>query len=885
MKTIKPGALSLLTRTIEHRGRCIFVVSPLLFVSLTGEVRLKSEVALWKFAAAQLGKDAAIDAGQPKAVPEFLVHAQAFAPGGKPCPACAVRARVAGREKTLFAFGDRYWEGRTASEPVPFTRMPIDWSRAYGGPGFALNPAGRGADPGAEAPIPLPNIEYPDARLTRPDQPGRPAGFGPREVTHPERAALAGTYDDAWLKTDFPGLARDLDWKHFNVAPPDQWLEGTLTGSEEWEFENLHPDQRLLRGRLPGFATRCFVRHATPDGERFGEIATRLDTIWFFPEQECAILVGRGVMEVAEDDAADISLLVAAVEWADARRGEDHYAEAVRRRLDPETGHYYLLQEDDLLPEGIGQRYGVERLAGGPVESPTLLSENLRKRQAAEIEEARAKVAEHGLDPDEGHAPPPLEPVAAPPQKLEELPAYLAGMQRRGEAMKAEFEAREAQLETDRRAASESAGIDYAVIEAEMNEKPKGPPKFSASAELASLRRLRSAMKAEQGSAEEIDLYLEDPAFRQRLTDAERQGRESYQRTAHRQTAADPMDPDRAAWVRQWALERFRSGASFAGIDLTGADLSGLDLRGADFSGAFLEGANLSGCRLEGADFSQSVLARANLTDALLVGARLPGANLGGALCTRTRFDEARLDGAILSGARLERSCFVRASLTRADLGGGALFGETDWSDADAQDLNFIDVSLEGLILRGAHLERGVFVRCRFEGVDFSGARLARAVFVKPQGAGARFRGAHFAGAVFVGGSALQGADFSGASIVTTLFRPADLTGARFDRATLKEADLSECRLQGASFVMATATDSRFMKADLAQARFTSANLMNSSLQKAHLEGADFRHANLYGVDLARVWVDGATDFTRALTHRARTWPRRPRATSGGGAS
>jgi uncharacterized protein YjbI with pentapeptide repeats len=885
MKTVKPGAISLLTRTVEHRGHCYFIVSPILFVSFAGQLRLKSEAALWKFAAAELGKDAAIDVGMPKGRPEFLVHARVFAPDGKPVRSCAVRARFGEHEKVLYVFGDRNWKGREITEPQPFTEMAMHWSRAFGGPGFAANVEGKGAAKiDAEASIwPLPNLEYPGDALQKPGQSIKPAGYGPRPITHPERMALVGTYDDRWLKTDFPGLARDVDWKHFNLAPPDQWLSESMTGSESWEFENLHPTSRIVRGQLPGFSTRCFIVRQVGAGDRFEEIATRFDTVWFFPEHECAILVGRGHTEVTQDDAADIRIMVAAVEWGGENRPDSYYENALRKRLDPEKGHYFLAQEDDLLPSGIGERYRVERLVDGSPESPTLLGDNLRKRQVAEIERARAVVASYGLDPDADHAPKLPEASERPPQKLEELPAYLEKMQLKATQLKAAQEEREAKLDQERRAVLKRADVDFSVIEAEYSAKPKGPPTFTAKATFDTLSQLRSLMEAQQGPVAELDQYLADPAFRQRMVDAERKSKESYRVTAHLQSPADAMAAERAVWVKQRAAEHFRSGKPFAGIDLTGADLSGMNLSGADFSGAFLESVNFSGCQLVGCNFKKAVLARTNLASADLTGANLAEANLGEAACEGTVFDRANLEGAILRGAKLHGARFVRAVLRRVDLTGGAHFAQTDWSEADASDVTFVDADLKGLACRGANLERSVFVRCDFAGVDFSAAKFARAVFVKPKGAGAAFRGAEFKGSAFVGGSDLRGADFTGAQISTTFMRPAKLDGARFDRARLKEADLSECSLQHSSFAMAMAVDSRFIRADLSKAFFASSSLMNSNLQKANLAGAEFRDANLHAADLARVTVDDKTVFSSTLTTKTRTYPRAKRADDGGG--
>ena len=78
MKTIKPQKLGLLTRCYEHEQQFFLGVSVLAFIPLTTEPALLSEVDLWKFCAAELGKEAILDSGIPKSRPEFLVTGKAF---------------------------------------------------------------------------------------------------------------------------------------------------------------------------------------------------------------------------------------------------------------------------------------------------------------------------------------------------------------------------------------------------------------------------------------------------------------------------------------------------------------------------------------------------------------------------------------------------------------------------------------------------------------------------------------------------------------------------------------------------------------------------------------------------------------------------------------
>ena len=71
---------------------------------------LLPETELWKFITEELGKEAMIDMGFPKPRGEVLVSGKCFVPDGVPVPACEVRLRFGPIDKTLYVFGDRFWQ-------------------------------------------------------------------------------------------------------------------------------------------------------------------------------------------------------------------------------------------------------------------------------------------------------------------------------------------------------------------------------------------------------------------------------------------------------------------------------------------------------------------------------------------------------------------------------------------------------------------------------------------------------------------------------------------------------------------------------------------------------------------------------------------------------
>src|SRR5690348_15972802 len=139
--------------------------------------------------------------------------------------------------------------------------MPITWANAFGGAGYPQNPLGKGY-----APIrddrgehhPLPNIEDPRRLISRPNERPAPMGFGPYDLTWPQRYAKIGTYDAKWLEERYPGFAADFDPSYFNTAPADQQIEGFFRGDESFTLENLHPEKPVIEGKLPGIKARIF---------------------------------------------------------------------------------------------------------------------------------------------------------------------------------------------------------------------------------------------------------------------------------------------------------------------------------------------------------------------------------------------------------------------------------------------------------------------------------------------------------------------------------------------------------------------------------------------------------------------------------------------------
>lgn len=861
MQVIKPMALGLSTRPIEFKRRLGLSVSASLYFPFrpAGQGAVWSDMSMWKFLGEEMPQGPMIDEGVLKTTPEFLVHGHAQVPG-QAVQGCEVIARVGGLEKKLNVFGRRQWLGRQIGPIEPFTSVPLDWQHAYGGATFADNPVGMGmADPAQpDAPRWIPQVLAPNAHPRHPQDEVVPQGMRALDCSWAPRARRAGTYDEAWMKGHMPGFAPDIDWRYFNLAPPDQWFSQALRGDEAFEFVHLHPTKPQVGGALPGFTVRCFTEHGQGPDLLLREVAMSLSTLWFFPHAERGVMLFQGLAPCQEDDGTDIRLMLGAVERLGEPRSQQHYLDAAQRRRDPREGALHNLRQGDLLPITPLEADPEFEAAVADFKPMGLLGQAQRRGARFQAERAMDAAIAAGADPKTLPPLPSLEPEPVP--TLEELPDML--LRRRDELLNEQVNAALDAVE-QRQAAmkqAQAAGIDIDQL------SPKGPPQAQAAAQLSALQ----AAAAAAGRPDAVDAARILPGLQQMETMA----RQNYLMGAHEQAPVPPLPKQEALTLRRMVSKAFADGKSFFRANLTGADLSGLDLAGADFTGAWLEGVNFHKAKLAGAGFAYAVLAGADLSGADLTEADFSHANLGRSKLEAARFIRATLSQAILSKTDLTHTDLRHARIDRLQLH-EATYGVADWRGVEGSNLLWNEADLRGMLFTKCHLVQPTFIRCDLSGVDFIAARLDRPTFIACKLGGARFHHADLSGATFLEQCDLSAADFSHAKLPRSLLRGARLSQARFTQASLPDADLSTCEASGTDWRSADLSRALLVRTQLQGAQMQGVNLMEAILQRADLRGAHLGGANLHGSDLSRVWRDAATLMPGVLADRAKFLPER----------
>lgn len=763
---------------------------------------------------------------------EVMLRGTCHTPFGKPVPECPVRFEVGRWSKILRVVGRRFWSDDLASavmsEPAPFTKMPLGYPSAFGGPGYARNPVGRGVN-GRE----LPNVEHAGHVIrTRRDDFG-PAGFGPINPAWPQRAPKIGKeYGKGYRKERAPYFAADFDWSFFNAAPADQQIEGYLRGDETLLFQNMHPTTQVFETRLPGLRIRAFIKDVK---QRFREVPMSLDTLFADLDEGKLYLTWRGLDAIETDDMKDVeTALVASEDLDEPPLPEQHYRG--------------LLSEFEADPLGIKDRFPAELLSK---------FDEMQKRAK---DRAEGKMPAH-----DAPAPDPLTaslrrgldlmPVAFPgaadlekqtADAVAKLMAYNptpANMTEQGAAAFAQGMARApAPVDVKAQIAEAAAEMDKRIAAASVAPavplRPGGAPPAWAAKSLA--EALDGIKQAKKGIAEQKSALKLQPEEAKQL-DEQMKGLDE-------ELAAFEKNPFFANILNRPAPQE-----PGPGKDLTGQDYEGRDLRGADLRGAILRDANLSRTNLRGAR-----LAGANLDGAVLVDADLTGADFTGADLTLANLTGARAEGAVFHKAILNRTFFQKANLPRASLAGAkgeyTFLAEADLTGADGKGLSLQDAFLGKARLAGADLSGASLVRCHFLEADAKKANLSRATITQ---------------------SSFAQADLSGATLAEargerSVWMKAKLSDADFTRAVLSRANFMEASAPRACFRRAILKEVRCYRASFEQADFTESNLFGADLSKCAIGGVRFNGANLYDAKLLQAAGKGC-DFTGANLTRAMT--------------
>lgn len=837
MKVIKPNSLGFLSKPFRYQGKDHLCLSVLGFFQLGKHVidGFLPENLQWPKAMAALDSEQVLDEAMPKMRGEALMAGHCYSER-QPARDARVRFRVGPIDKSLRVVGDRRWQSgllplqRTIG-PETFESMPLTWCRAYGGKGFKGNPRGRGyvgkRFPALFGPSEgaLPNYMYPGQAVDRPARAGEPAGFGPMDIRWAQRQRWAGTYDRRWLERDFPGLPGDMDWRLFNTAPVDQQIAGFWNGGEVYSLDGVHPSRSSVKGTIPDQRIRLFVSGKTKS--KCQELATCMDTLWFFPDQGLGLVVHRAWLPVSDPDGADVqAVLIAFEQQTDPARPKSHYEQSMARRLDPETARRHALDEADLRPSEPNENAGKATSASESLQSDRISAILDRMQESWNFDRAAVEARIIGKSRSSNKWQVSSESVDSGLGQLIDRAQAMA------KEAKKEAEEQRSRFHQDPETRSKIKAQSQAPIKASEIEEQR------------------------QNVLSRADSYPDDDETEQPPSAGLSSQQRAELEARGRRSAPNPLRPDRplhrsaSVALRQWVTERIKQGDALDRRDLAGADLHDMDFSGLDLGGIQLERADLSG-----ACFDDTSLKGAVLTSAVLDGASFRCADLRGANLCQVRGEKASLASARLDDALMLSACLPSLDLSNTSLVGCIANGleapGARFCGVEGVRIQLSQARLPDSDWRGAVISRGLMTDVDLSRADLAASHWTRTAMPMLKAEGSHWRRVKLDGLQLIGGADLCGADFSNAIGTRCGFRGASLQGACFQGARLHECDFGEANLRSADLTDALLHRCLLMSAKLNFACLVRANLFQSLCRKTDFSKADLASASLVQSDIS----------------------------------
>jgi uncharacterized protein YjbI with pentapeptide repeats len=905
MHIIKSLQASLLTNTFQYNRKHFFVASTLWPFELDlGAPILEQD--FWGAVGEQLGPNALLDEAMNKGCAEYLVFGDAIAPNNAKVDRLDVQVDFAGTSKRLNVYGDRYWKGAGpmahASDPIPFERMPLNYSYAFGGPEHDFNKDGRGCGEIElhEASLTwLANIEDPNRPVTSKSTEYQPVGFGPIPLDWPTRQALVGTYDDHYLKNHMPGLAPDIDWSYFNVSPLDQRFAEIFQGNETFAIHNMHDTKAIIKGQLPSVRGRCFVHQKTsleamqldpeadprlefekhkfrddPDGV-FKEIALKLDTVLFFPNANLGVVVHRGSCEVMHPQGLDIAgLMVAHQGVSDPSKDISYYQNEFVQRTDPQDGFKYLLNTSPLIPSSIA--CGFKQML------ESIDDKSSGQESMEQYVEGQKKVAEDKQEEVATQQIAELESAG----KEEEVAKLKEALSRDNSTFEIPEDAKKIKAIADKILPGAADGdvnfknLDLSQLNLkamdelgdEMDKQAKNKKQeaiASIKEQIAELKKFVAYTPGGRESIEKLEKMLEDielppilprPDFSEmeKLQAHVAQAQQMLQETKDHEKSGLPMALTPEQIERANEVDKHIADLDLAGI----IEENKQHIENSYRVGAhFIEEARSPhpgqeqklAIQFLQAYADQSELIRQDIAYCQFSSQQFSQFNMSDTFAEYSHWQDIQFSDCVMAGVILAHATIKGCQFTNSDLSGINL-GSGHFEDCWFKDVN----------IQEATFARSKFSRCRFENCQFDDRMDA-------------WLEVHMDSCVFIN-CQLTNINFIELEMPRTRFENCDLSESNFVKPDLTQAQFIKCKLHTTNFVVGMLSRVSFIESDLnntrfvggcnlSGAKFNNSKIHMTNLRDCQLQQSDFSGADLSGSDLGSACLSHS-NLQRCKAHK-----------------
>ena len=898
MKTIKPMRLSSLTRPYQfantyYLGITVFV----LWDFQEGRPIAEGEQALWelfKDESAEVFGAEALDLGVPKQQADLILNAYGYgcyAQNGR----TAVEVELNNVKKSLWVTGDRYWVNHQASEPLPFDKIAINWRNAYGGPDFPENRVGKGHKAqdfaGTQVQF-LPNIEDPKHPVHYETSTYKAASFAAIPIEYPNRHLMMGTYDEKWRREEYPGFARDINWQYFNLAPSDQYLSRLAPG-DTLRFTHMHPEKPVITAQIPDWVVRAFIKTVDSGSTIPGTLQPvdfALTTVWAYPHKEQAVLIYQANVQIASDDADEISHMMFALEHPQRRQSIEHYEQVLAQRLDPQLSALYSALDKPLVDDSYRRPLLIEQM---PISTQL---QNKMKLVDAELAKSQQKL-------DEIKQRRPLD------ENDPDVQATQKTMQDFGLGDDEQMIAMSRQLMNGELSFEQM--IEWQI------EQAKKPQDFSSKRH--ALRQQLAEVKTKQDSmsyAEQVAFFeeQEQDEFKQSILAYKAKELADVGEHENDEIAKAAVDEDVAAvkglrameqaqhqeFERLYQQQRVPKQGKGLAQDISVVD-ERAQLQTIDNLSFFKqrlreipEGFVLANAYLKQEDYQQlqtwptfvhhTQFTQCNFTQANLQHCRFKqvvfqSCDFNQADLSFTIFEDCHFIDCKMVSVTSNRLDLERVEFTHCELTTWMHFKmfakQVSFEDCTFESFNFMRARIQGLHFEGCQLKRHAFVNCGLTQVSFTECHIDSLSITGTQRVqGLRLTNTHAEKFFIQAQLELVDVVVERSLLKDSCWRELKLHQAQFIESDIGRNEFSKSQFHYAQFKTVSAKDSIFVRSDFYAATITNADFAQTICKLANFSAAKLKHVSFFCAELALIKTDKFTLQDDCWLERANVYPR-----------
>lgn len=760
MKIHKPDACLLL------QNYHVLAKQPMLLISLGFVVdrdgSLLDEQKAWPWLLEQF-KGQPFDLGFKKQHGTFAVMGMAYARGKT--HALLVTAQLGKVDKSLYVFGDRYWEqgltGWRISQPQPFTSMPVDASYAFGGPQNPSNPVGKGDVMRGKAVYvgaPLPNLELPEALIHSPyDQPPA-AHLGLLPLTALEKQKWLGAVDRQWQQHDFPWLPLDTHARWFDEVPEDQTQEQYWVGNEVWSVTGMHPEKERVQLALPELYPHLLLNTHQVDEPK--EVDLVLDTVWLAPNDERSVLWYRAAVPVLREDGADIKQLAV---FAEQTKQSPDYLHAAWLHVNQQ-------HPDDAASNELHVKEEVSsETKAGILAFTQNLKDDVMTDMAAAHEQMNQQLLEVGLEDLQLESPfnqeagvnHPTEPQWSAEQFKADIRQDIQQSLAEGQKLMDE----QLELVAQELGIGEELKIPDVTLPQEIDE-------------FAEAEQFLAQLPFEEQKKEAMADF---EVFKQQLQQMD-------QRFDALPVPVAAPEPKVVMSARD-LQEQLKKGESLVGQELKGLTLTNECLDGADLSGTYWQACCFIGVSLREANLSQALFEKCEFKECDLQHSVWRGADIKQSYFQQVDWQFAEMSQSVFTESKLEQVQWDQSTLS------GGVFEQCEIKAVSFEHATLVKTSFLQTLVRGGQFRYANLTDLRVDQqCDLSYSQFGQAILE-----GASWQE-----------STLQHVCFSQAKLQRSFFRNCDLSHSQAVLMQAQQATFIECDLTYSSWQGANLMESSF---------------------------------------------------------------------------